>query len=314
MTYVPPEIQPLDGAELPTVADLARPTPELVNRLAAMELRLRLMETAEQPADEPRSPDGSATERLGLLRPAGSTVASDPSDPFDERAVARSDWAAEALLVLTESLARQRGLVGAAQDELRETTATLLAQLAVERSRATRLEAALTHVYAQAQGVQGVVGSIQSSRSYRLGHRLARLTGRQGPAVSRYETPIAENIDPGDVALVLESGIFDAGWYLSTYPDVAEAGADPLAHFMTQARSEHRCPGPLFDTGWYVNAYGDQVPEGRNPLAYYLAVGWRQGHRPWETFDPEDYLRQYPELRGLDICPLVHRAATSADG
>lgn len=314
MTYVPPEIQPLDGAESPTAADLERPSPELANRLAALELRLRLMETSEEPVDEPRSPDGTGAERLGLLRRPASTVAADTSDPFDERAVARSDWAAEALLVLTESLAKQRGLVGAAQAELRETTANLLAQLAVERSRATRLEAALTHTYAQAQGVQEVVGAIQSSRSFRLGHRLARLTGRRGPAVSRYETPIAEHVDPADVAQVLESGIFDAGWYLSTYPDVAEVGADPLAHFMTQARSEHRCPGPLFDTGWYVNAYGDQVPEGRNPLAYYLTTGWREGHRPWETFDPEDYLRQHPELRGLDICPLVHRAATSADG
>ncbi len=296
----------------PTASDLEHPTPELVNRLAAMELRLRLMEAAE-PAPDAALEARPAEEQLGLLRrPPSAPV--DVSDPFDERAMARSDWATDALQALTDSLARQRGALGSAQAALHETTARLSAELAVERSRARRLEAAVEHTYAQAQGVQEVVGAIQSSRSYRIGHRLARLAGRPGPSVSRYETPIAESADPADVAQVLQSGIFDGGWYLETYPDVAESGTDPLSHFMTQARSEHRCPGPLFDTGWYVGAYGDQVPEGRNPLAYYLTTGWREGHRPWESFDPEDYLRLHPEIAGLDICPLVHRAATSADG
>jgi hypothetical protein len=296
----------------PTEADLEHPTPELVNRLAAMELRLRLMETTEQASDVDAGGPVSA-EPLGLLRRTPSSPIAE-SDPFDERAMARSDWATDALRTLTESLARQRGEVGAMRAEFADTTARLRAELMVERARAQRLEAAVAHTYAQAQGVQGVVGAIQASRSYRIGHRLARLAGRPGPSVSRYETPIAESVDPDDVALVLQSGIFDGGWYIATYPDVAESGADPLSHFMTQARSEHRCPGPLFDTGWYVHAYGDEIPEGRNPLAYYLATGWRQGHRPWEAFDPEDYLRLHPELVGLDICPLVHRAATSADG
>ncbi len=293
----------------PSADDLDHPSPELVNRLAAMELRLRLMETAE-PVPDDRADDAAEPEPLGLLR-RPSASAPEPFDPFDERVLARSDWAADALQSLTEALARQRGLAGAAQAELAQTAARLRAELLVERARARRLEAAVAHTYAQAQVVQEVVGAIQSSRSYRIGHRLARLAGRPGPAVSPYETPIAASVDPSDVAQVLESGIFDGDWYLATYPDVAATGADPLSHFMTQARSEHRCPGPLFDTGWYVNQYDDEIPEGRNPLAYYLTTGWRRGHRPWETFDPEDYLRIHPEIAGLDICPLVHRAASA---
>jgi len=282
----------------------------LANRLAAVELRLRLIEDGE-----PGGPQASLDEdALGLLRPRAESpapVVLGSADPFDECSMARSQWAADALQVLTEDLARSRARIGQTERELRSMSTTLTAELALERSRADRLEAALAHVYGQAQMLQGVVSAIRSSRSYRVGNRLARLAGHPGPAVSRYETPIADGVDPADVAVVLASGVFDSDWYLATYPDVAAVQADPLAHFMTQARTEHRCPGPLFDTGWYLRAYEGEVPETSNPLAYYLTTGWRLGHQPWETFDPEDYLRAHPELVDLDICPLVHRAATS---
>jgi hypothetical protein len=282
---------------------------DLTNRLATVELRLRQLEVP---------PPDATPSSLGALRPVTSDQADDETVAAAEAAspgpsADRPDPAADMVQVLSEMVEQQRARAVAADQSRQEATVALGTALLVERWRRRQLEAALTRTYSQAQALQGVVGDLQASRSYRLGHRLARLAGRPGPVVTSYATPIAENVDPADVAEVQSSGLFNAEWYLATYPDVAASGADPLTHFMTQARAEHRCPGPYFDTGWYLRAYGEDIPEGTNPLAYYLTTGWRQGQRPWENFDPEDYLRQHPEAAELDTCPLVHLAARAAD-
>jgi GT2 family glycosyltransferase/glycosyltransferase involved in cell wall biosynthesis len=64
--------------------------------------------------------------------------------------------------------------------------------------------------------------------------------------------------------------LFDKDFYLSTYRDVAAAGADPLAHFMTHGWREGRNPS----AGFHTLYYRDRNPScGRdeNPLAHYEA-------------------------------------------
>jgi hypothetical protein len=46
------------------------------------------------------------------------------------------------------------------------------------------------------------------------------------------------------VALLKRSGLFDAEWYLREYPDVAEAGIDPLRHYIEHGVKEGRAPYP----------------------------------------------------------------------
>lgn len=330
MTYIPPQIAPLSADDEVSESDVTEPVAVepvavepveatrdvdverdarvLTNRLAAIELRLRLAETGGDPVD-----GREAAELLGLLRAASTASGSDDAEPIAEvvtRVDSRAEWAAEALQSLTESLARARAQVAEVRSTAKEEVDRLAAMVAVEASRARNLEAALARTYSQAQQVQSVAAALEVSRSMRMGRRLARATGRSGPSVSPYELPIAEGADPEQVALVCASGLFDAQWYQETYPDIVAAGADPLGHFMTQAASEHRCPGPLFDTGWYVRQYADHIPDGMNPLVHYLLSGWREGFRPWESFDPEDYLRIHPQIAQLDLCPLVHLAAT----
>ena len=79
-----------------------------------------------------------------------------------------------------------------------------------------------------------------------------------------------------DRALVAGSGLFDAQWYLRTYPDVAQAGADPLRHFLSAATTEHRDPGPHFSTSHYLALYPDIAAHGLNPLVHYLRAGWHE--------------------------------------
>lgn len=62
--------------------------------------------------------------------------------------------------------------------------------------------------------------------------------------------------------------LFDAEWYLQSYPDVAASGADPATHYLTYGADEGRDPGPLFST----SGYRLQGWQGRgNPLLHHLA-------------------------------------------
>ena len=80
-----------------------------------------------------------------------------------------------------------------------------------------------------------------------------------------------------DLELVEQSGLFDAQWYLSAYPDVAGAGLDPLRHFMTVGWRESRAPGPMFTTSKYLRANPDVADTGMNPLLHFIQFGIAEG-------------------------------------
>jgi len=52
-----------------------------------------------------------------------------------------------------------------------------------------------------------------------------------------------------DRMLVLESGLFDPGYYLERYPDVT---SDPLGHYLQHGALEMRDPSPFFRTRYYL--------------------------------------------------------------
>jgi ubiquinone/menaquinone biosynthesis C-methylase UbiE len=72
---------------------------------------------------------------------------------------------------------------------------------------------------------------------------------------------------------IAESGLFDADWYLTTYPDVAAAGLDPIDHYLNHGASEGRNPGPGFDTIWYLSENHYVRAAGVNPLLHYIQYG-----------------------------------------
>jgi hypothetical protein len=85
------------------------------------------------------------------------------------------------------------------------------------------------------------------------------------------------------------SGLFDAAWYRAAYPDVEQAGLDPLGHFVWFGWQEGRLPNPYFDPAWYLATNPDVVAAGMNPLLHYLRHGDLEGRRPIGHFDPEWY-------------------------
>ena len=73
--------------------------------------------------------------------------------------------------------------------------------------------------------------------------------------------------------IIKKSKLFDAKYYLLTYPDVRKAGIDPLKHFIEYGWKEGRNPSTLFNTSFYLNTYPDVREAKINPLLHYIRDG-----------------------------------------
>lgn len=96
-----------------------------------------------------------------------------------------------------------------------------------------------------------------------------------------------------EMALVRASGRFDPAYYRVAYPDVAEAGADPLRHFCEHGWREVRNPGPWFDMA-YQSTLRKQA--NCNPLLTWQILGRWLG-RP-ATYPEVERLRS--DIRATD--------------
>jgi len=79
--------------------------------------------------------------------------------------------------------------------------------------------------------------------------------------------------------LLANSSLFDADWYLATYPDVAAGGTDPARHYLEFGWREGRNPSALFSTKDYLKANADVAEQGINPLVHYLEFGEVEGRK-----------------------------------
>ncbi|MEZ5465557.1 MAG: glycosyltransferase [Lysobacteraceae bacterium] len=118
-------------------------------------------------------------------------------------------------------------------------------------------------------------------------------------------------------ALIRASGLFDEGWYLDQYPDVASVGLDPLEHYLFIGAELGRSPGPNFDAKAYISALGDELKMGENPLLHALSGGGASQSlevefvpldEPFEAVDVlvNCWLRNPESLHG-GLVELMHR-------
>src|SRR5579863_3469690 len=82
-----------------------------------------------------------------------------------------------------------------------------------------------------------------------------------------------------DYEEVTKSGLFDAEYYLVTYPDVAERNVDPLVHYLEEGAREGRNPNPDFDAGFYLEQCQRRGEQPNNPLLHYLQIGGARGFK-----------------------------------
>lgn len=73
--------------------------------------------------------------------------------------------------------------------------------------------------------------------------------------------------------MVAASELFDAEWYLRTYPGVAKAGVNPAWHYALQGYRSGCNPGPRFNTAKYANTVPELKYSGINPLCYHILHG-----------------------------------------
>ena len=77
--------------------------------------------------------------------------------------------------------------------------------------------------------------------------------------------------------IIEKSGLFDVKYYLFTYPDVRNADADPILHYLKYGWLEGRNPSETFDTKFYLTNYPDVKESKINPLAHYAKYGIDEG-------------------------------------
>ena len=136
--------------------------------------------------------------------------------------------------------------------------------------------------------------------------------------------PIAHYILEGASAGNNPSILFDTLFYLRRYPDVLDAGINPLYHFIDSGEKEGRIPiahsswkdfdtiykilnnSPLFDSEWYKLRYPDIAQSGVDPLTHYIEFGAYEGRSSSSEFDSAFYLNSNTDVFFESINPLYH--------
>ncbi len=161
------------------------------------------------------------------------------------------------------------------------------------------------------------------------------------PAASNDRAARRADARNDEIVELRDSGLVDAHWYKTSYPDVAEAEVEPVEHYFFRGAAEGRNPNRLFDSRWYCETNPDVAASGANPLLHYIQFGESEGRRPSAYFEPRfyrqsrsqalqggpllDYLRggwrdappneffqadfyleRYPDVRSAGVEPLLH--------
>lgn len=149
-------------------------------------------------------------------------------------------------------------------------------------------------------------------------------SGEAAGLATSAELPEEKNRENAIVEALLED-YFDADYYLASYPDVHEAGVDPLRHYMAHGWREGRNPSATFDTNFYVRTHLAGSQSEICPLVHYAESGRAAGlvtraelspkrHREIASvealvgnyFDANYYLASYPDVRKEGVDPLEH--------
>ena len=89
-----------------------------------------------------------------------------------------------------------------------------------------------------------------------------------------------------DMEEIQASGLFEAKWYLETYPDVKALGMEPIEHYLWLGARLRRDPSLHFDAAAYLAQNADVADADVNPLLHYVRWGKREGRSLTRAFDP----------------------------
>jgi len=70
--------------------------------------------------------------------------------------------------------------------------------------------------------------------------------------------------------IIRASGLFDAAWYATTYPDISASKMPPIVHYLKHGAAEGRDPSPQFSTRAYLWKHPHLDPNKENPLVHSI--------------------------------------------
>jgi hypothetical protein len=127
-------------------------------------------------------------------------------------------------------------------------------------------------------GIENELASVYATRLWRIGHFFSS-KGNVRYIWTRYKNRKRRK---RHLSYIRRSKLFDANWYLSHYPDIAQASIDPASHYLEYGGFEFRDPGPAFSSRDYLADYPDVRDAGINPLLHFELFGCKEGrlYRP----------------------------------
>ena len=70
----------------------------------------------------------------------------------------------------------------------------------------------------------------------------------------------------------------------------------------------------LFDEKFYLSSYPHIKNSGMDPLVHYLFHGYKEGKKPTANFDLEKYLKKFPEIEKNSLNPIIHYIENNNEG
>jgi glycosyltransferase involved in cell wall biosynthesis/GT2 family glycosyltransferase/SAM-dependent methyltransferase len=154
-----------------------------------------------------------------------------------------------------------------------------------------------------------------------------------GASEGRLLQPVTSNVvrPPQDLSRILSesevisaSPLFNAGWYVDRYPEVAGTTLEPAVHYASLGAWEGKDPGPWFSSATYLDLHPDVGAARVNPLFHFLMYGVFEGRalRPEEPPPPSAsgskpkivYISGEPDTPGNHYRVLRYGAAAEASG
>ncbi|GLV23546.1 hypothetical protein TomMM35A_33840 [Sphingobium sp. TomMM35A] len=117
------------------------------------------------------------------------------------------------------------------------------------------------------------ISNIDPARHYlSIGRNLGR--AHSGDKIKAVQ-PCRDGVDPHVYDVIASA--FDINFYLSSYPDIRDAGVDPVWHYAISGWMEGRDPSLNFSTRYYLETYPDIGDAGVNPFYHFLVSGKAEG-------------------------------------
>jgi hypothetical protein len=173
----------------------------------------------------------------------------------------------KAVALKDRELAETRAELSNTHNELQQSYAELTQLSLLLRQQQEVSAVAQTQLHAELNKTRKQVNQLQTSQSWKLTAPLRAITsifGKNDEMTKQFRK---------EQDAIVESGLFDENWYLTQYPDLAQAGVEPLLHYLKFGGFEGRKPNPDFDSAFYLAQYPDVVKGGLNPLVHYVRFG-----------------------------------------